>query len=206
MKPQLTVFVLLCLTVFVGCASLQQKPAVQVHPSRLACPDAPELVDGNPETPGALQTDGYVEKRFAADFRLGKTVINSREIVGTSRAGALIALKEPSYITYIEIYALSAVTEPLIDVVVEEPKSGQVDFIPIKDRKIGKPIQAGKVQRFRIGQRIRYLRLTAEGIEDTDHTETSVVVKTRTTRIPLKGPTIREVRFYEIPTAEESSN
>ena len=188
--------------VFSGCAAIQQPSAIEVPPSHLASPDTPEIVDGNLETAGSLQTDGFVEKRFAADFLLGKVYVNSREIVGTKRAGALIVLKEPMYISYIEIYTDSAITEPIIDVITEKSKSDALPFVRISDRQIGKPIQAGKVQRFRIGREILGLRLMTDAIEETSSAERATVVeryKTDVTRIPLKGPMIREVKFYEIP-------
>jgi hypothetical protein len=195
-------FIIVVGLVFSGCAAIQQSPAIEVPPSHLASPDTPEIVDGNLETAGALQTDGFVEKRFAADFRLDKVYVNTREIVGTKRAGALIVLKKPMYISYIEIYTDSMITEPIIDVVTEKSKSDALPFVRISDRQIGKPIKAGKVQRFRIGREILCLRLMTDAIEETSSAERATVVdkyKTDVTRIPLKGPMIREVKFYEIP-------
>jgi hypothetical protein len=75
--------------------------------------------------------------------------------------------------------------------------------MPIKDRQVGKPIQPGETRRFRIGKKIRYLRIITDAIGDTKRTERTKVMKTNVTRIPLKGPRIREVKLYELPTGRE---
>ena len=196
---QLPLIVILSTFLFTSCAVLQQPPAVAVHPAWLACPDAPQIVDGNLQTVSALATDGYIEKRLLVDYRRSKTLVNERQIVGTKRAGALIVLKEPTYITHIEVYTESAITEPLIEVATDESLSSPLKFIPIKDRQIGKPIKQGQMRRFRIGQKIRYLRIMTNAVEDMSGIKRSTVIKTQVTRIPLKGPTIREIKLYEIP-------
>ena len=197
------VSIVLATYLFTGCTILQQPPAVVVKPVQLACPDAPEIVDGDLTTIGMLQTDGYIEKRVLIDYTRDKTLINQRQIVGTKRAGALIALKEPTHITYIEIYAESMITEPMIDVATDKSLSGPDQFMPIKDRQIGKPIQPGEMRRFRIGKKIRFLRIITDGIEDTKKIQRTTVMKTNVTKIPLKGPSIREIKLYEIPTGQE---
>ena len=73
-------------------------------------------------------------------------------------ADALILLKGPTYITHIQVYTDSAITEPLIEVATDKSLSGPLQFIPIKDPQIGKPIKPGQMRRFRVGQKIRYLR------------------------------------------------
>ncbi|MCH8292078.1 hypothetical protein IH992_13370 [Candidatus Poribacteria bacterium] len=201
---QLPLVVILSTFIFTGCAVLQQPPAVAVHPARLACPDAPQIVDGNLQTVSALATDGYIEKRILVDYRRGKTLVNDRQIVGTKRAGALIVLKEPMYITHIEVYTDSAITEPLIDVATDKSLSSPLKFIPIKDPQIGKPIKPGQMRRFRVGQKIRYLRIMTDAVKDMSGIKRSTIVKTQVTRIPLKGPTIREIKLYEIPTESRS--
>ena len=197
------VSIVLAAYLFAGCTILQQPPAVVVKPDQLACPDAPEIVDGDLETVGMLQTDGYIEKRTLIDYTRDRTLINERQIVGTKRAGALIALKTPRHIIHIEIYADSMITEPMIDVATDKSLSGPDQFMPIKDRQIGKPIQPGETRRFRIGKKIRYLRIITDAIGDTKRTERTKVMKTNVTRIPLKGPRIREVKLYELPTGRE---
>jgi hypothetical protein len=197
------VSIVLATYLFTGCTILQQPPAVVVKPDQLACPDAPEIVDGDLTTIGMLQTDGYIEKRTLIDYTRDRTLINERQIVGTKRAGALIALKTPRHITYIEIYAESMITEPMIDVATDKSLSGPDQFMPIKDRQVGKPIQPGETRRFRIGKKIRYLRIITDAIGDTKRTERTKVMKTNVTRIPLKGPRIREVKLYELPTGRE---
>ena len=57
------------------------------------------------------------------------------------------------------------------------------------------------MRRFRIGMEIRYLRIMADAVEDTSRIEYSTVVKTRVIKIPLKSPTVRKIKLYEIPTA-----
>ena len=198
---QLPLLIILSMSVFTCCAALQQRPAVAVPPARLLCPDAPQVVDGNLETIGTLATDGYVEKRVLVDSRRDKILVNTRQIVGTQRAGALIALKEATYITHVEIYADSAITHPLIDVATDNAPSSPGELISVKDRQIGKPIGPRKMRRFRIGMEIRYLRIMADAVEDTSRIERSTVVRTRVIKIPLKGPTIREIKLYEIPTS-----
>ena len=129
---QLPLLLILSVSVFVCCVALQQTPAVAVPPARLLCPDAPQVVDGNLETVGILATDGYVEKRVLVDSRRDKILVNTRQIVGTQRAGALIALKEATYITRVEIYADSAITRPLIDVAIDNALSSPGELISVK--------------------------------------------------------------------------
>ena len=107
------------------------------------------------------------------------------------------------YIAYIEIYADSALDEPQIDVATDKSRSSPVAFIPVKDRQLGKSIQPRQMRRFRIGKHIHYLRIMADAVQDMSRLERSMVVKTQVTKIPLKGPTIREVKLYEIPTTRQ---
>ena len=192
--------IVLATSLLVGCTVLQQPSTVAVKPDHLACPDSPELVDGNLETIGMLQTDGYIEKRILVDYTRDKTLINQRQIVGTKRAGAMILLKTPMHITHIEIYAASMITEPMIDFATNKSLSGPDQFMPIKDRQVGNPIQPGETRRFRIGRKIRYLRIITDAVEDTKRTNRTTRMKTNVTKIPLKGPKIREVKLYALPS------
>ena len=93
-------------------------------------------------------------------------------------------------------------TEPIIDIITERSRSAANPFIRIGNRQLGKRIRAGTVQRFRIGRKILYLRLTTDVIEESSDAERTTQFrnyKTDVTRIPLKGPMIREVKFYKVP-------
>jgi hypothetical protein len=182
---------------------LQQTPPREVSASRLACDLLPQLVDGKLETAGALYIEGYVERRNVYDPRLSASqyFVNSTQIIGSQRAEAIIKLDKSTYITDVEVYAESAMNEILLDVAEEEPKpSYPIAFERIKDRQLMAPIQEGQWKRFRVGKKILYLRISARGVEDTARSEKEGRFNQTVSKTPLKGPTVREVKFYEIPT------
>ena len=190
----------------VGCGALQQTATVAVHPSRLSCDLLPQLVDGNLETAGALHIEGYVERQTGPNRRSPtlRHFVNTKQIVGGQRADAIIKLDTLTYVTDVEIYAESAVSEVLIEVAANMPDDAEkITFGRIKDRQLRRPIRSGQLKRFRIGQKIRYLRISALSTQDTARAEKSGSLDLTTTRTPLKGPTIREVKFYEIPVKGE---
>lgn len=205
MKIQMLLLVLMVILIFLftGCAVVQQRPVVAVAPLRLSCETIPEIVDGNLDTAGALKIDAYVERKVIPHPRLGarRGFIPSTQVVGSKRAEAIIKLDRPTYITNVEVYAADEIRDILLYTVTEEPKPGfELSFSPVTDRHVGEKIGKGQVQKFRIGQKIFYLRLTAEGIEDSSQsTKTGYLDVTRSTT-PLKGANVREVKFYEIPT------
>lgn len=175
---------------FTGCAAfLQQQPSVEVPPLEISCDESPEMVDGDLETASALRLH---------------TQSNSTTVIG-NRARAVIKLNEPMYITHVEVYASDAMSDVRLFVAMAENQSA-LDNVLKTVRVAGTTaihIQPGLVKKFRIGQKINYLRIDADLIKDASKASISGFgggLLARTT--PVKGPMVKEVKFYQIPMKE----
>ena len=189
---------------FLACAVLQQNPPTEILAARLTCDLLPQIVDGRLDTAGALHIDGYVERRNIYDSRLSATqyFVNSTQVIGSQRAEAVIKLDSATFVTHVEVYAQSAIKEILVETAEGEPEPERaIVFERIKDRQLLVPMQEGQFRRFRVGRKIRYLRISAEGTEDMTRAEKEGWMNQTVSKVPLKGPTVREVKFYEIPIA-----
>ena len=194
---------LLVLFSLTGCAILPNSPVVQVPPSRLFCNTNPEMVDGKLETVGMFRSNGKIRKIF---FEQNTVVYNANSkkykviLDGSLRTNTLIKLDKPTYIAYIEIHAGSDIPKLAIDFSPEKksPK-WRNSFIEVRDKRHLR-VKNHQVIRFDIRQKVLYLRLTAEGIEDfknkkrVDRNEHDYAYEVLT---PLKGAKIREVKFFE---------
>ena len=214
----------------IGCAILQEPAPMEISASRLTCQENPEMVDGDLETVGIFTPKGVIRKGFE---RSGSVVRHQqhqrqyqRQVEGSPKTETLIKLDIPTYIAYVEIYPASTIPRFALDTTAEEKSSNRsLAFEPVKDKR-GEKIKSTQPVRFRIGRKIRYLRLTAYALEDLENVEvySEEVIKemeatarergasrqtieelqrewrTQKTkgemRIPLKGAAIREVKFY----------
>ena len=197
-----------------GCAVLNQ-PTVEIAPSRLTSQTNPELVDGSLDTVSTFNIDGYVEKGYEVFSNQTQRGNNSDElryvtsIKGGFRAEAVIKLDAPTYITYIEIYPESRIPKLALMTTLDDPPKFATSFEAVRDKQ---HINIDSKQPFKIqiNREVLYLRITADGIQDKQNTvrvkdENSLFggkgkksAGNRETRIqiPLKGASIREVKFY----------
>lgn len=200
----ITIFALIsaiiCLT---GCAIISNPPVDEVPPSRLICNSNPEMVDGKLETMATFRSNGKLRKVF---FEPNTHLYNSNPkkykviLDGSLKSNTLIKLDNPTYITYVEIHAGSEIPKLAIDFTSEEksPK-WRNSFVEVREKRHS-TVKNQQIVRFDIRQKILYLRLTAEGIEDirnkkrVDRKEHDYAYEVHT---PLKGAKIREVKFFE---------
>ncbi len=193
-------FVQLSLT---GCALLSNSPVVEVVPSRLSCTTNPEMVDGKLETVGTFRSKGKIRKVF---FERNSAVYNANPkkykviLDGSLKTNTLIKLDKPTYIAYIEIHSGSDIPKLAIDFSAEEKSpTWRNSFVEVREKRHSN-IKNYQVVRFDIRQKVLYLRLTAEGIEDfknkkrVDRKEHDYAYEVHT---PLKGAKVREVKFFE---------
>lgn len=165
-----------------GCALLlHEAPVLEIGCSHLSCAANPEIVDGDLDTQGVLQSTPGVER---------------------GGAGVLIKLDEPTYIKHIEIYAASRVSDVRIYAAANEPK-GDAD-IPFEHvryyAKDSGMVERGQVRRFEIGREVLYLKLLTGWT--VDYTSGRKIGKSTALGynrvIPMIGPVVREVKFYTI--------
>ena len=193
-------FVLLGLS---GCALLSNSPVSEIPPSRLFCNTNPNMVDGKLETVGTFRSNGKIRKVF---FEQNSAVYNVNPkkykviLDGSLKSNTLIKLNKLTYIAYIEIHAGSDIPKLAIDFSAEEKSpTWRNSFVEVREKRHSN-IKNYQVVRFDIRQKVLYLRLTAEGIEDfrnkqrVDRKEHDYVYEVNT---PLKGAKIREVKFFE---------
>ena len=207
----------------VGCAVLQETPSIEIPASRLFCEKNPEMVDGQLETVSVFETSGTIRKGFG---RGGSQRQYQREVIGNLKTETLIKLDVPTYIDYIEVYPASIISNFILDATVEEKSSKwMLSFEAIEDKR-GEKVEGTQPARFQIRRKIRYLRLTANALEDSEnvgvYSETAIeemeasLKKMNTSpeaterarqqwqkqrregemQIPLKGAAIREIKFY----------
>lgn len=185
-----------------GCAIIQNSPVMEIHPSRLTCSN-PNMVDGDLSTSGTFIAKGKIRKKYFAQRTL-QAQSNPKnyqvEIDGTLKTDTLIKLDIPTYIAYIEVHTASDIPKLALDFTVEE-KSPQWSnsFVQVQQHR-HTDVKNHRVIRYDIRQKILYLRITANGIEDIQNKTQSNnpdSIYRNETITPLKGGKIREVKFYE---------
>ena len=181
-----------------GCAILQESVPVEISASRLTCQENPEMVDGDLKTVGAFTPQGTIRKGFE---RAGSVMRRQqyqrqyqRRVEGSLRTETLIKLDAPTYIAYVEIYPASIIRNLVLDTTTDiKPPKRSLSFEAVEDKR-GQKIEGTQPVRFQIGRKILYLRLSANALEDRDNV--SHDDEEQEMRIPLKGASIREVKFY----------
>ena len=184
-----------------GCMNLQQR-TILVEANSLSCGVAPSVVDGHFDTAGEM----YINAKLV---KIGEQYYNTRQSrtlrTGKKYAELVIELNQPTYITHIEIYAMSKMTNVKIFVVKEKPEVGDwLTFEPTRVRHTTHTIPAGSAAKFRLSEKVSLLKITAAPVKDTSqgtsrgrHRENRLGISIFELDIPLKGPTIREVKFYQ---------
>ncbi len=181
-----------------GCAVLQDTPVVEIPSSQLSCATNPGLVDGDLETISTFKVKGSVRKGYVhvgeESGRRGNLQRQYRtEIDGTKRTDAVIKLDVPMYVAYVEVYPASRVPAlALVTTTDEEPRL-DVSFEVVYDKQ-HESIEGKTPVKIQIGRKVLYLRLSADAMEDQQHSVRNK--ETHQVKIPLKGASIREVRFY----------
>ena len=186
------VLLFLCCGV-VGCALLQGAPSVEIPASRLSCVQNPEMVDGDLSTVGTFVAKGSIKKEFV--MNLGYVPRRYlRRVIGTLKTETLIKLDAPTYIKYIEVYPASTIPNFALDTTAEKksPK-WMLSFAPVEDKRAQR-VEGTLPVRFQIEREVLYFRLTANALEDLDNVAHGN--ETGELRIPLKGASIREIKFY----------
>lgn len=181
-----------------GCAMLQDTPIVEIPASRLSCETNPGLVDGELETISTFQVKGSIRKGYVHVGGGGGTRGNLHrqyrtEIEGTNRTEAVIKLDAPMYVAYVEVYPASRIPAlALVTTTDEEPRL-DVSFEAVYDKQ-HESIEGTTPVKIQIGRKVLYLRLSADDLEDQVHSVRNK--KTHQINVPLKGASIREVKFY----------
>jgi len=185
----------------VGCVNLQQR-TILLEANALSCGVAPNVVDGNFDTTGEM----YINAKLV---KIGEQYYNTRQSrtlrTGKKYAELVVELDQPRHITHIEIHAMSKMTNVKIFVVKEKPKVGELlTFEPTRVRHTTHTIPAGSATKFRLSEKVSLLKITAAPVKDTSqgtsrgrHRENRLGISIFELDIPLKGPTIREVKFYQ---------
>lgn len=177
----------------IGCALLQESPSVEIPASRLSCAQNPEMVDGDLSTVGTFVAKGSIRKEFVRNLRYAQRQYQ-RRVVGSLKTETLIKLDAPTYIKYIEVYPASTIPNFALDTTSEEksPK-WMLSFAAVEDKRAQR-VEGTLPVRFQIGRKVLYLRLTANALEDSENV--SHGNETGELQIPLKGASIREIKFY----------
>ena len=177
-----------------GCAILQETPSVEIPASRLSCAQNPEMVDGDLSTVGTFAPKGSIKKEYVVN-RGYASRLYQRRVRGSLRTETLIKLDAPTYIKYIEVYPASTIPNFALDATAEEksPK-WMLSFAAVEDKRSQK-VEGTLPVRFRIEREVLYLRLTANALEDVDNV--SHGNELGELLMPLKGASIREVKFFE---------
>ena len=176
-----------------GCAMLQEVPLVEIPASRLSCVQNPEMVDGNWSTVGIFAVKGSIKKEYVTNKGYAERLYQ-RRLKGSLKTETLIKLDAPTYIKYIEVHPASTIPNFALDVTAEEksPK-WTLSFRAVEDKRYQK-VEGTLPVRFQIEQEVLYLRLTANAMEDVDNVSHGTEIGEL--QIPLKGASIREVKFY----------
>ena len=180
-----------------GCAVLNQ-PVIEIDVSHLTCESNPEFVDGNLETEGTFAVNGFVRKAYHMFGGESRRLAYSQrryitQVEGNRRTEAIIKLNTPTYITYVEVYPASRVIPNFaMMTTTDDPPRFDVAFERVSDKQ-HKDIEGLTPVRYRIERDVLYLRLSADGIEDKQN---SARTTNSGVEIPLKGASIREVKFY----------
>ena len=193
MKMRMFSVLLFLLFGVIGCALLQESPSVEIPASRLSCAQNPEMVDGDLSTVGTFVAKGSIRKEFVRNLRYAQRQYQ-RRVVGSLKTETLIKLDAPTYIKYIEVYPASTIPNFALDTTSEEksPK-WMLSFAAVEDKRAQR-VEGTLPVRFQIGRKVLYLRLTANALEDSENV--SHGNETGELQIPLKGASIREIKFY----------
>lgn len=191
MRMQVFSVLLFFLLGIIGCAILQDAPTVEISASRLTCDQIPAMVDGDLKTVGTFVARGSVKKGFVKRVSDAPQQYQ-RRIEGSLKTETLIKLDAPTYIEYVEVYPASTIRNLILDAAMESPKS-QFLFEAVEDKR-GTDVEGTLPVKFQIEREIRYLRLTANALEDPENVRHND--EERKMWIPLKGASIREVKFY----------
>lgn len=177
-----------------GCAILQETPSVEIPASRLSCAQNPEMVDGDLSTVGTFAAKGSIKKEFVVNRGYASRQYQ-RRVRGSLRTETLIKLDAPTYIKYIEVYPASTIPNFALDATAEEKSPKWIlSFTAVEDKRSQK-VEGTLPVRFRIEREVLYLRLTANALEDVDNV--SHGNELGELLMPLKGASIREVKFFE---------
>ena len=177
-----------------GCAMLQETPPVEISAARLICDQNPEMVDGNLSTVGTFAAKGSVKKEYLTNKGYNTPRQYKSRLKGSLKTETLIKLDAPTYIKYVEVYPASTIPNLALDVTAEE-KSPKwiISFTAVEDKRSQK-VEGTLPVRFQIEREVLYMRLTANATEDIDNV--SHGNEMGELLIPLKGASIREVKFY----------
>ncbi len=174
-----------------GCAVLQEAPLVEIPASRLTCDQNPEMVDDDLKTVGTFTAQGSIKKEFVKRVSYAPQQYQ-RRVEGTLKTETLIKLDVPTYIAYVEIYPASTIRNLILDAAVKSP-NGKLSFETVEDKR-GIKVEGTLPVRFKIKREIHHLRLTANALEDPENVRHND--EEQKMWIPLKGASIREVKFY----------
>ncbi|MDE0485134.1 MAG: hypothetical protein OXI67_21365 [Candidatus Poribacteria bacterium] len=194
-----------------GCAVLNQ-PTFEIDSSRLTSQTNPKFVDGNVDTISTFEVKGHIEKSYKNIPVAGRTRGERQRMYltqgqGYRRTEAVIKLDVPTYISYIEIYPASRIPNLSVTSTMEDPPRFKSSFVMAQGKQHVN-VEGKLPVRFEINREILYLRLSADAIEDKQgavrEKRDRNVKKDKNTKInrderiqiPLKGASIREVKFY----------
>ena len=175
----------------IGCAMLQEAPLVEISASSLTCDQNPQMVDGDLKTVGVFAARGTIKKEFVKSVSSAPQQYQ-RRIEGSFKTETLIKLDAPTYIKYIEVYPASIIRNLILDTSMGSPKSKFL-FEAVEDKR-GVDVEGTLPVRFRVEREICYLRLTANALEDPENVRHND--EEQKMWIPLKGASVREVKFY----------
>ncbi len=194
MKMRMFGVLLFLLFGVIGCALLQESPSVEIPASRLSCERNPEMVDGDLSTVGTFVAKGSIKKEFVINLRYAPRQYQ-RRVIGSLKTETLIKLDAPTYIKYIEVYPASTIPNFALDTTAEEksPK-WMLSFAAVEDKRTQR-VEGTLPVRFQIEREVLYVRLTANALEDLDNVAHGNEIGEL--RIPLKGASIREIKFFE---------
>ena len=180
-----------------GCAMLDQ-PVDEITAARLTCESNPEFVDGNLETESTFAVNGFVRKAYQLLEGEGRRLAYAQrryitQVEGNRRTEAIIKLDAPTYVSYVEVYPASRhISNFAIMTTTDEPPRFDVAFERVSDKQ-HQDIEGMNPVSFRIEREVLYLRISADGIEDRQNSTRGV---NSSVEIPLKGASLREVRFF----------
>ena len=180
-----------------GCAALNQ-PINEMTASDLICETNPEFVDGNLETESTFAVNGFVRKAYHLHEGEGRRLAYAQrryitQVEGQRRTEAIIKLNAPTYVSYVEVYPASRwIPNFAMMTTTENPPRFDISFERVSDKQ-HQDIEGLNPVRFRIEREVLYLRMSADGIEDKQN---SVRGANASVEIPLRGASIREVKFY----------
>lgn len=202
MRTLSSLVVLLVLVGVTGCAILTQlnQSVEEIPSSRLSCASNPEFVDGNLETVSTFAVNGVVRKAYQVfDDRSRRIASAQRRYVtridGNRRTEAIIKLDVPTYVSYVEVYAASGrIPNFALMTTTDDPPRFDVAFERVADKQ-HEDIEGLTPVRFNIQREVLYLRMSADGIEDKQNSTRN---PNASVEIPLKGATIREVKFFGV--------